>query len=117
MTTLKKATDQKIIALTTGAWSNLAQKQLDFNILVRTRDLLKVLPALNTKPMDLPHFLNDYTYDDTNDIAQALIDQHLPYWAQVDKFSDAIMSELETNYVFNNRTKRPFKPSDLKWVN
>lgn len=117
MTTLKKAKDQKIIALTTGAWSNLAQKQLDFNILVRTRDLLKVLPALNIKPMDLPHFLSDYTYDDTKSIAQALIDQHLPYWVDIDKFSDAVLSELETNYVFNNRTKRPFKPSDLKWVN
>jgi hypothetical protein len=114
MTTLKNLKDQKIIALTTGAWSNLAQKQFDFNILVRTRDLLKVLPALNVKPSDLPGFLNDYTYDDTNDIAQALINQHLPYWVQVDKFSSAVLSELETNYVFNNRTKRPFKPEDLK---
>lgn len=114
MTTLKQLKDQKIIALTTGAWSNLAQKQLDFNILVRTRDLLKVLPALNIKRGDLPRFLNDYTYDDTNGIAQALIDQHLPYWVQADKLSDAILSELETNYVFNNRVKRPFKPEDLK---
>ena len=114
MTTLKQLKNQKIIALTTGAWSNLAQKQLDFNILVRTRDLLKVLPALNIKPNDLPGFLNDYTYDDTNDIAQALIDQHLPYWVDVNKLNEAVLSELETNYVFNNRTKRPFKPSDLK---
>ena len=116
MTTLTQLKDQKIIALTTGAWSNLAQKQLDFNILVRTRDLLKVLPTLNIKPMDLPRFLNDYNYDDTNDIAQALIDQHLPYWVQVDKFSDAVLSELETNYVFNNRARTPFKPEDLKWA-
>ena len=113
MTTLKQLQNQKIIALTTGAWSNLAQKQLDFNILVRTRDLLKVLSALNIKPNDLPSFLNDYTYDDTNGIAQALIDRHLPYWVQVDKFSDAIMSELETNYVFNHRVRMPFKPDDL----
>ena len=84
---------------------------------MRTRDLLKVLPALNIKPVDLPRFLNDYTYDDTESIAQALIDQHLPYWVDIDKFSDAVLSELETNYVFNNRTKRPFKPNDLKWIN
>lgn len=116
MRTLKQLKNQKIIALTIGAWSNLAQKQLDFNILVKTCDLLKVLPALNIKPDDLPSFLNDYTYDDTNGIAQALIDRHLPYWVQVDKFSDAIMSELETNYVFNNRVKTPFKPEDLKWI-
>ena len=75
MITLKQLKDQKIIALTTGAWSNLAQKQLDFNILVSTRDLLKVLPTLNIKPIDLPHFLNDYTYDDTESIAQAFIYQ------------------------------------------
>lgn len=116
MTTLKQLKDQKIIALTTGAWSNLAQKQLDFNILVKTCDLLKVLPALNIKPNDLPSFLNDYTYDDTNDIAQALIDQHLPYWVQVDKFNSAVLSELETNYVFNHRIKTPFKPEDLRWI-
>lgn len=114
MTTLKDLKNQKIIALTAGAWSNLAQKQLDFNILVKTRDLLKVLPALNIKQGDLPRFLNDYTYDDTNGIAQALINQHLPYWVQIDKFSDAVLSELETNYVFNNRARKPFKPKDLK---
>lgn len=114
MTTLKQLKDQKIIMLTTGAWSNLAQKQLDFNILVRTSDLLKVLPALNIKQGDLPSFLNDYTYDDTESIAQALIDRHLPYWAQVNKFSDAVLSELETNYVFNNRARKPFKPENLK---
>lgn len=114
MKTLKQLQNQKIIALTTGAWSNLAQKQLDFNILVKTCNLLKVLPALNVKPNDLPSFLNDYTYDDTNGIAQALIDRHLPYWVQVNRFSDAVLSELETNYVFNNRVKTPFKPEDLK---
>ena len=114
MKTLNQLQNQKIITLTTGAWSNLAQKQLDFNILVKTCDLLKVLPALNIKQDDLPSFLNDYTYDDTNGIAQALIDQHLPYWVQVDKFSDAVLSELETNYVFNHRVKTPFKPDDLK---
>lgn len=114
MKTLKQLKDQKIIALTAGTWSNLAQKQLDFNILVRTSDLLKVLPALNVKPNNLPSFLNDYTYDDTESIAQALINQHLPYWVQVDKFSDAVLSELETNYVFNNRARKPFKPEDLK---
>lgn len=114
MTTLKDLKNQKIIALTTGAWSNLAQKQLDFNILVKTCDLLKILPALNIKQGDLPRFLNDYTHDDTESIAQALIDQHLPYWVQVDKLSDAVLSELETNYVFNNRVKTPFKPEDLK---
>lgn len=114
MKTLKQLKDQKIITLTTDAWSNLAQKQLDFNILVKTCDLLKVLPALNVKPNDLPSFLNNYTYDDTESIAQALIDQHLPYWVQVDKFSDAVLSELETNYVFNNRVRTPFKPEDLK---
>lgn len=116
MTTLKDLKNQKIIVLTAGAWSNLAQKQLDFNILVRTRDLLKVLPALNIKESDLPSFLNDYTYDDTKSIAQALINQHLPYWVQGDKFSDAVLSELETNYVFNNRARKPFKPEDLKWI-
>lgn len=114
MTTLKQLKNQKIIALTTGAWSNLAQKQLDFNILVHTRDLLKVLPALNIKQSDLPSFLNDCTYDNTESIAQALIDQHLPYWVQVDKLSDAVLSELETNYVFNHRIRAPFKPEDLK---
>lgn len=116
MKTLKDLKDQKVIALTTGAWSNLIQKQLNFNILVRTRDLLKVLPALNIKQGDLPSFLNDYTYDDTESIAQALIDQHLPYWVQVDKFSNAVLSELETNYVFNNRIRTPFKIEDLKWA-
>lgn len=114
MKTLKQLKDQKIIALTIGVWSNLAQKQLDFNILVKTCDLLKVLPALNVKPNDLPSFLKDYNYDDTESIAQALIDQHLPYWVQADKFNDAIMRELETNYVFNNRARKPFKPEDLK---
>lgn len=114
MKTLKQLKDQKIIALTAGAWSNLAQKQLDFNILVKTCDLLKVLPALNIKPNDLPSFLNDYTYDDTESIAQALIDRRLPYWVQVDKFSDAVLSELETNYVFNNRARKPFEPEDSK---
>lgn len=114
MRTLKQLKNQKIIALTIGAWSNLIQKQLDFNILVKTCDLLKVLPALNIKQADLPSFLNDYTYDDTESIAQALIDQHLPYWVQVDKLSDAVLSELETNYVFNNRARKPLKPEDLK---
>lgn len=117
MKTLKDLKDQKVVALTMGAWSNLAQKQLDFNILVKTCDLLKVLPALNIKKSDLPRFLNDYNYDDTENIAQALIDQHLPYWVQVDKFSDAVLSELETNYVFNNRIRTPFKIEDLKWTN
>ena len=114
MQTLKQLKDQKIITLTTGAWSHLAQKQLDFNILVKTCDLLKVLPALNVKSNDLPSFLNDYNYDDTESIAKALIDQHLPYWVQVDKFSDAVLSELETNYVFNHRIKTPFKPEEFK---
>lgn len=114
MTTLKQLKNQKVIALTTGAWSNLAQKQLDFNILVRTSDLLKVLPALNIKQGNLPSFLNDYNYDDTESIAQTLINQHLPYWVQVDKFSHAVLSELETNYVFNNRARKPFKPEDLQ---